>query len=200
MPLLLRRSDDDPTGKLSRGNPFPRKEFTVPKEEESKALDEIDGNAFGKTRRDLFLLAQEAVEVLAQNLRSDDTAAQVAAADAVLRQVFAPMSAYSFKGHLSNQGPNTLVLEKVSGAKEGPPERIGPGGSGHWYGTYDGFNYTGEVCYKAEGTSYKVKCTWEIPLFGNNTIKSETDIPGCTALHEGGRGWHAEVWYYLECG
>jgi hypothetical protein len=144
-------------------------------------------------------LLPDAVQALRRNLSCGKPEAEIAAAKVILNQLVAPQTAYSFVGHVSNQTNYTLMLKRkgTNGSwKEQPPETIPPGGSARFGATYDGFDFTGDVIYEAGSGEFKME--WKIPLFGNNSIHSSTTIPGTSASHQGGRGWHAEVWYYLK--
>jgi hypothetical protein len=144
----------------------------------------------------------DAVAALRRNLSCGDPATEVHAAAALLGRVGAPQAAYSFTGHLSNQTNLTLTLVSHGGGHytSSPPQTVAPGGTADWASDYDGFDFEGEVTYQVAGTppgTNEVRMTWDIPLFGNNSIKVSTTISGAQARYEGGRGWHAEVWYYL---
>jgi hypothetical protein len=147
------------------------------------------------------LLLPDAVETLRRNLTSGDPAIEVSAAHELLDRALMPKAAYSFKGHLSNQTDYTLTLaEKTSSGGKwttNPPPIVAPGGSAFWSGEYDGFYYFGRVAYRGGPNDGVVKMRWDIPLFGDNTIDQSTNISGTTVSHEGGRGWHAEVWWRL---
>lgn len=146
------------------------------------------------------ILLPDAVETLRRNLTCGDPAVEVSAARALIEHGLLTGTAYSFAGHFSNRTEHTLTLKekKSNGSwKTEPPETVPPGGYAEWSGDYDGFDYTGKVEYRDENDRV-VTMKWEIPLFGNNSIHQSTDIPGTVARHEGGRGWHAEVWYFLE--
>lgn len=143
----------------------------------------------------------ETVEALTRNLRCGNPEVEVRAAEIILKAALMPDAAYSFAGHISNQTNYTLRLSKKSSNgswSTEPPETIGAGGTADFGGDYDGFHYTGEVIYTADGVDGEFKMTWSIPLFGNNSISDSSSISGTSATHEGGRGWHAEVWYFLK--
>jgi hypothetical protein len=149
----------------------------------------------------LISLTPQAVDVLRKHLSSGVADAELTAARIVLEQSGLLGAAYSFKGHISNQTNYTLKLKskqtdgKWDAGKE-PPDTIAPGASPEWSTYFDGFNFTGKVVYEAEGGEFEM--TWAIPLFGNNSIATKTTIGGTKARYEGGRGWHAEVWYFLQ--
>ena len=146
------------------------------------------------------ILLPDAVEALRRNLTCGDPAVEVSAARVLIDHALMPEAAYSFIGHFTNKTEHTLTLkEKEAGGswKTDPPQTVAPGGSAEWAGDYDGFDYTGKVVYKDENDKV-VTMKWDIPLFGNNSIDQSTVIPDTIARHEGVRGWHAEVWYFLE--
>jgi hypothetical protein len=148
----------------------------------------------------LHALLPETVETLRRNLNCGQPEVEVMAAQTILDIVLAPDTAYSFIGHISNRTNYTLLFkEKESNGnwKTDPPKTIGPGGTGEMTLDYDGFGFNGKVIYTAEGVTGEFTMKWSIPLFGNNSIEDSTTISGTSATHEGGRGWHAEVWYYL---
>jgi len=125
----------------------------------------------------------------------------LAAATTVIDRVMSPEAAYSFVGEVSNQTNYTLTLteSETNGTWETkPPAVLAAGGSPKFSTHYDGFNHTGKVVYSVVGGEGSLTMEWSIPLFGNNTISDSTSISGTAASHEGGRGWHAFVWYYLK--
>ncbi|MBX3726504.1 MAG: hypothetical protein KF823_11390 [Xanthomonadales bacterium] len=148
----------------------------------------------------LHALLPETVAALRRNLNCGDPEVEVAAAEAVLDIALMPEAAYSFVGHISNQTNYTLRRSKKdsNGSWEtDPADTIGPGGTSRFTLHYDGFHFTGDVAYKADGIDGEFTMKWSIPLFGDNSISDSTSISGTAASHEGGRGWHAEVWYFL---
>lgn len=147
-------------------------------------------------------LVPAAIGALERNLTSGQPEVEVHAAEVILRSLSGPAgAAYSFKGHISNRTDLTLTLkskERNGSWVTEPPATIGAGGTGDWQTTYDGFNHTGKVIYEATDSEGELVMSWAIPLFGNNTIKTSVTISGMSTWYQGGRGWHAEVWYYLE--
>lgn len=146
-------------------------------------------------------LSTHAVEALERNLSCGNPEAEIAAAQAILEFVFMPEAAYSLVGHISNRTDHTLVLKSANAGGNWltkPPAAIAPGDTGDFRGDYDGFHYEGTVIYTAAAAEGEFVMTWSIPLFGDNNISDTSTISGTFATHEGGRGWHAEVWYFLK--
>lgn len=148
----------------------------------------------------LHELLPETVATLRRNLNCGKPEVEVAAAVAILDIALMPAAAYSFIGHISNQTNYTLVRCKQDSNgnwKTYPHETIGPGGTSRFYLDYDGFHFTGSVVYTAKGANGEFTMMWSIPLFGDNSVSDSSSISGTAATYEGGRGWHAEVWYFL---
>lgn len=148
----------------------------------------------------LHALLPETIIALKRNLNCGDPQVEVAAAGAILDIALMPEGAYSFIGHVSNQTNYTLKRVRMDSNgtwKTDPAETIGPGGTTRFDLDYDGFHFTGEVAYEADGAEGEFKMKWSIPLFGDNSISDSSSISGTSATHQGGRGWHAEVWYTL---
>ncbi|MGH1364938.1 MAG: hypothetical protein ACRBF0_15360 [Calditrichia bacterium] len=144
----------------------------------------------------------KAIDILEKGLESENEHVQIQAASAILAMTPLPMAAYSFDGELSNQSPFELKLvssEGLDSKATKPPDHIPAGGSGEWFSNYDGCNFYGKVIYQVkDNPEQTLTMTWNIPLFGDNTITAATNIPGFTAKYKGGRGWHATVLYTLE--
>jgi hypothetical protein len=160
---------------------------------------EIDSRQESLTQ--LNSLLPQAVEALQRNLSCGVPDVEVQAAQTIMNTVLMPEASYSFTGHISNQTNYTLTLSKkdCNGSwTTDPPATIGAGGSADFAADYEGFHFHGEVVYTASGATGEFKMTWSIPLFGNNSISDSTTISGTSASYEGGRGWHAEVWYFLK--
>jgi hypothetical protein len=113
----------------------------------------------------------------------------------------APAAAYSMSGRIGNQTDIPLKLISKGGNGDWivkPPALVEAGGTAEFSLKYDGFRFHGSVAYvPASPIEGEWKFGWTIPLFGNNSIWSDTTIPDARAWSDGGRGWHATAWWYL---